>query len=217
MANFFPRWTNFLPIKVVICGGFVAAAIVAGITYYFTPEFTKVGYEPTQPVPFSHEIHVTQLGMDCRYCHTQVEVSNHSNVPVTQTCMSCHTQVQANSPKLQPVRDSWESGLPVKWVRVHKAPDYVYFNHAIHVNRGVSCVECHGQVNDMPVVYHAESQSMAWCLQCHRNPEESLRPLDEVYNLNWKPADGLKQASLGEELKEEWHVNPPVTCAGCHR
>jgi len=218
MANFFPRWTNLLPLKAVVCGGFLATAVVAGITYYFTPKYTRVGYEPGQPVPFSHEIHVTQLGMDCRYCHTNVEVSGHSNVPTTQTCMSCHTQVQAQSPKLQAVRDSWETGLPVQWVRVHKSPDYVYFNHAIHVNRGVSCVSCHGKVNEMPVVYHAESQSMGWCLECHRNPEKSLRPLNEVYNLNWEPADaGLKQVSLGKQLEEQWHINPPETCAGCHR
>jgi len=220
MANFFPRWTNILPLKVVVCGGFAAAAIVAGVTYYFTPEYTRVGYMPSQPVPFSHDIHVTQLGMDCRYCHTQVEVSGHSNVPTTQTCISCHgeNKIQWESPKLEAVRNSWSTGLPIMWDRIHKAPDYAYFNHAVHVNRGVSCVSCHGNVDQMPVVYQAESQSMGWCLECHRNPEPNLRPLDEVYNLTWTPTDsGLDQASLGKELVDDWHINPPETCAGCHR
>lgn len=156
----------------------------------FHPKYTRVGYQPTQPAAFDHSLHVNQLGMDCRYCHTGVEKSSHSNVPGTQTCMNCHTQIKSQSSKLSAVRDSWKTGNPVPWVRIHKAPDYVYFNHAVHVNRGVSCVACHGHVNHMEVVYHAKPHSMGWCLECHRAPENHLRPLDQVTNLDWEPRLG---------------------------
>ncbi len=217
MAQIFPRWTNWLAPKLAVCVAVLGAATVLGITYYCTPEYTRVGYTPTQPVAFDHALHVTQLGMDCRYCHTGVEVSSHSNVPNTQTCMNCHQQVQAQSPKLAAVRASWESGLPVEWVRIHKAPDYVYFNHAVHVNRGISCASCHGQVNHMEVVGHAKTLSMAWCLECHREPENFLRPMDKVYDLDWKAESPEKQREQGLEFVKAWNVNPPQDCAGCHR
>jgi len=219
MANFFPRWTNWLALKVTICAGVIVMTLVAGIWYYFTPKYTRVGYQPTQPVTFSHVIHAQQLEMDCRYCHSFVEVASHSNVPNTQTCISCHGQgkIQAQSPKLEPVRQSWETGESMDWVRIHQLPDYAYFNHAVHVNRGVSCVSCHGQINEMPVVYHAEPLSMGWCLECHRNPQNFLRPVDEVTNLDWTPPEGETQLEIGSKLKEEWQVQPPETCGGCHR
>lgn len=219
MANFFPRWTNWLPLKLVICLGVVVMGLVAGIWYYFTPKYTRVGYQPTQPVPFSHVIHVEQLGMDCRYCHSYVEVAAHSNVPNTQTCISCHGEgkVQSDNPKLEAVRQSWASGQPVNWVWIHRVPDYTYFNHAVHVNRGISCYSCHGDVSAMEVVYQHEPQSMSWCLDCHRNPENHLRPPSEVFNLKWKPTGGETQKEIGLKFKEEWNVNPPVTCGGCHR
>src|SRR5690348_7206002 len=180
MANFFPRWTNWVPIKLIVCGIVVVCGLTAATWYYVTPKYTKVGYEPIQPVPFPHDIHVTQLGMDCRYCHSYVEVSSHSNIPTTQTCMNCHTQIQANNPKLTAVRESWQSGNPVDWVKIHQVPDFAYFNHSVHVNRGISCVSCHGQVNQMDVVYQKEPLSMGWCLNCHRNPENNLRPINQV-------------------------------------
>src|SRR5215210_3496507 len=130
MANLFPRWTNWLPLKILICLGVLGAAVTAGVAYYFTPSYTRVGYQPIQPVPFSHQIHVEQLGMDCRYCHSFVEVAAHSNVPNTQTCMHCHSQVQKDNPKLQAVRDSWSSGQPIRWIQIHKTPDYAFFNHS---------------------------------------------------------------------------------------
>ena len=173
---------------------------------------------------FPARCHVAQLGMDCRYCHSFVEVAAHSNVPTTQVCMNCHTQVQRENPKLAPLRESWVTGKAVNWVQIHKTPDYVYFNHSAHVNRGVSCVSCHGKVNEMPVVYHAEPHSMAWCLDCHRHPEQALRPLDKITDLNWAPtpAGGQSvqeaQLALGRELKVKWNINPPdMNCAGCHR
>ncbi len=217
MANIFPRWSNFLPIKLTICANVLCIGLVAGCWYYFTPKYTRVGYMPVQPVPFSHKIHVSQLGLDCRYCHSFVEVAAHSNVPNTQTCMNCHSHVQKDNPKLQPIRDSWKTGKPVEWVQIHKTPDYVYFNHSVHVNRGVSCYSCHGPVNHMEVVYHAEPHSMGWCLECHRAPENKLRPPQEVFNLDWTPPAGTTQKEIGLELKKAWNVNPPENCAGCHR
>ena len=157
MANFFPRWTNWLPLKIMICGIVIVTALVGATWYYDTPKYTRVGYMPTQPVPFPHDLHVTQLGMDCRYCHNAVEVAAHSNVPDTQVCMNCHTQVQKENPKLEPVRSSWTTGQPVPWVQIHRTPDYVYYNHSAHVNRGISCYSCHGEVNHMPVVYRCQT------------------------------------------------------------
>jgi len=217
MANIFPRYTNWLPIKILVCLAVVVASVVSGMAYYFTPKYTRVGYQPTQPVAFDHSLHVNQLGMDCRYCHTGVEKSSHSNIPATQTCMNCHTQIKSLSPKLAAVRESWKSGNPVPWVRIHKAPDYVYFNHAVHVNRGASCVACHGHVNHMEVVYHAKPHSMGWCLECHRAPENQLRPLDQITNLDWEPPAGTTQREIGSKFVKEWNVNPPVSCSGCHR
>ena len=215
MANIFPKWTNALPRKLAIGLFVLAAGAVVGISYYFTEKYTRVGYEPMQPASFSHALHVRQLGMDCRYCHSFVEVAAHSNIPTTQSCMACHLQIRPTSPKLDAVRESLMTGRPVSWARVHQAPDYVYFNHAVHVNRGVSCFSCHGDVNEMKTVYQAKPQSMAWCLECHRVPETFLRPPAEVFNLSWKPPAGAK--AIGINLKNAWEVNPPVTCGGCHR
>ena len=218
MANIFPRSSNFLPLKVIACGAVTVPLIVAAVWYYFTPKYTRVGYMPTQPVPFSHALHVGQLGMDCRYCHSFVEVGGTANIPTTQTCMNCHSQVKKDSPKLAAVRESWEIGKPIPWVKIHQAPDYVYFNHSVHVNRGISCQNCHGNINRMEVVYHAEPQSMGWCLECHRNPEQYIRPVEHVFNLDWKPEMiGEKQETLGKKLVAEWHVHPPQNCAACHR
>lgn len=217
MANIFPRSSNWLPLKVLVAVIVAGSLVTAGVWYYFTPKYTRVGYEPRQPVSFGHDLHVGQLGMDCRYCHSFVEVAAHSNVPNSQTCMNCHSQVQKDSPKLQALRDSWNTGKPVEWVQIHKTPDYVYFNHSVHVNRGVSCYSCHGPVNQMKVVYQHEPHSMSWCLDCHRNPENALRPRSEVFNLDWKPAAGQTQQQIGLKLKQDWKVNPPANCAACHR
>ena len=226
MANIFPKWSNTLAPKAIVCGGLVATVLPLAIWYYFTPKYTRVGYMPTQPVPFQHSLHVQQLGLDCRYCHSYVEVSGHSNVPSTQTCMNCHAAIKSNSPKLQAVRDSWTTGKPVEWVRIHRAPDYAYFNHSAHVNRGVSCVSCHGKINEMEVVWHDQPQGMAWCLNCHRAPEKFLRPLSEITHLDWKPEDmgdnpdtgkPWTQLEIGTKLKHDWNVQPKQTCTTCHR
>ncbi len=217
MANVFPKWANLAPVKVLIGLTLILGTVVAGVTYYATPKYLRVGYQPVQPVAFDHSLHVTQLGMDCRYCHTFVDRSEHSNVPAASVCMNCHNQVLANDAKLAPIRDSYNSGEPVPWVKIHNTPDYVYFNHSAHVNRGVSCVHCHGQINEMETVYHAKPLSMAMCLECHRNPENFIRPLDKVYDLTWKPESKQAQLEMGETFVHDWDVNPPQSCSGCHR
>ena len=224
MANIFPRSSNYLPLKIVLCLMVLGGVVSGAVWYYLNNEYMKVGYQPIQPVPFSHKIHSGQLGMDCRYCHSFVEVAAHSNVPTTQVCMNCHGQIQKDNPKLQAVRDSWQTGKPIEWIQIHKTPDYVYFSHAAHVNRGVSCVSCHDRIDQMEVVHQAKSLSMGFCLECHRNPEQFVRPLNQITNLKWtpdtKPGESVAaaQLKLGTELKEAWKLNPPdKNCAGCHR
>ena len=217
MANVFPKWVNTVPIKVIVAIILIKTAVVLGVTYYATPKYTRVGYEPTQPVAFSHALHSGQLEIDCRYCHTFVDRAAHSNVPTTQVCMTCHSMVRKNDPILAPIRDSYESGEPIPWVRIHKTPDYVYFNHSVHVNRGISCMECHGSVQEMDVVQHSKSLSMGFCLECHRNPEEYIRPPEEVYNLDWERPDTEEFNKEVVGFVHDWKVNPPQSWSGCQR
>jgi hypothetical protein len=177
--------------------------------------------EREQPVQFSHKHHVGDDGIDCRYCHTSVETSSSAGIPPTQTCMNCHSQIWADSPYLEPIRESYKSGKPIEWTRVHDLPDYVYFNHSIHVAKGVGCSSCHGQVDEMPLVYQASSLQMEWCLACHREPEKFIRPKSEVFNMKW-PAENKTQEELakGLELKEQYHVldeRTMTSCSTCHR
>lgn len=137
MANIFPKWSNWVPVKIIIALAMIAPVVIAGYFYYMTPAYARVGYKPVQPVPFDHSLHADQLGMDCRYCHTYVDRSEHSNIPDTATCMNCHNQVLPDSPALAPVRESYATGKPVEWIRIHKTPDFVFFNHSVHVNRTV--------------------------------------------------------------------------------
>jgi hypothetical protein len=168
-------------------------------------------------VPYSHALHAGELGIDCRYCHNTVEKAAHAAIPPTQTCMNCHAKIRTESPKLEPVRSSYASGMPVEWVRVHDLPDYVYFNHSAHVTRGVGCVECHDRVDTMEVVYQARPLSMGWCLDCHRNPETRLRPKEFVTVMDWEPAEGETRAALGARLRQEYGLNPSEDCSTCHR
>jgi hypothetical protein len=198
-----------------------AGLFVTGWYYYALPSYTRVGYTPEQPVPFSHKIHVGQLGMDCTYCHAAVFESPQANVPSAQTCMNCHNPSKANvkgaSPLLSPIRNSYDTGKPVEWKRVHKLPEYAYFNHSVHVNKGVSCVSCHGQVNEMRVVAHDKPLTMGWCLQCHNDPMLQLRPVSEVTNLTWAPGAGQSHNEIGAAIKNDLQVKPPMNCQGCHR
>jgi len=194
----------------------IVCLVVGFFWYYGSPWYTDVGYRPDQPVPYSHKLHAGDLGIDCRYCHVSVERSAVSNVPPTQTCMNCHTLVLPQSEKLLPVRESFASGLPLKWVRVHQLPGYAYFDHSIHLSRGVGCISCHGNVAEMETVTLEKPLSMSWCLDCHRNPGPNLRPLDQITNMKWQPP--ADQAEFAARMIKELNINPPVTdCSGCHR
>ena len=216
MSDVFPRWTNRLPGQIIFGLLLIGGAVTAGLTYYFTPKYTRVGYQPTQPVPFSHSIHVNQLGLDCRYCHDGVEESWYSNVPAADTCMNCHSAVRASDPRLEPVRASYkDENQPVEWVQIHKLPDYAYFNHSVHVNRGVSCVECHGRVDQMDEVRHEKHFSMTFCLDCHRDPEKRLRPLDKITDLAYDRS--LDPENKDRNFVKEWHIKTSENCSACHR
>jgi hypothetical protein len=244
MPQIFPRGANLVPVLIAIILGALGTGAFAVVWYYFTPKYTKVGYMPPQPVPFSHKIHAGQLSIDCKYCHSFVETAAHSNIPTAQVCMNCHSQIQKENPKLEPVRQAFATGQAIQWVQIHKTPDYAYFNHAVHVNRGVSCVTCHGRVDQMDEVYQAKSLTMEFCIDCHRAPETELRPLDKVTDLGWKPPtdpvelakllgtsleklnlksdsklnDKKAQLQMGLFLKNTRGVHPPDSnCAGCHR
>lgn len=192
---------------------------LAWLIWYFvnSPYLTGVGVAKAQPVPFSHQQHVGGLGLDCRYCHSYVEQTNTATIPPTETCMGCHAQIAADSPALELVRTSLEESQSLAWIRVHNLADYVYFDHAIHVQQGVGCETCHGRVDRMPVVAKAETLQMAWCLDCHRAPEQYVRPRSEVFTMGWEPPGG--QASLGRQLVAEYgiEVESLTDCSICHR
>ena len=214
-GNLFPAWTSKVRDLLPLLLGGGALYVVVIVAFGFSANTLAVGYAPEQPVPFSHRLHAGELGMDCRYCHNTVEVSAKAAIPPTATCMNCHDKVQGDSAQLEPVRDSWATGEPMRWERVHDLPDHVYFNHSAHVTRGVGCVECHGRIDQAEVVRQEEKLTMGWCLDCHRNPEDALRPVSEVTNMDWVAED---QAALGALLAAERDINPPVTnCSGCHR
>ena len=194
-------------------------AVVGGFAWYWiyrSPYVTEVKMPIGQPVLFSHRHHSGELKIDCRYCHTSVEKSWYAGVPPTSTCMTCHSQLFTDSPLLQPVRESAAHGTPIAWNRVHILPDYVYFNHSIHVNKGVGCTTCHGQVNEMPLTWKSNTLFMEWCLQCHRNTEVSQRPLSQIYSMDWKPAPDQKLA--GAELSAAHHLDVAhlTNCSVCH-
>jgi hypothetical protein len=183
-----------------------------------SPYFTQVNVAVTQPVPFSHKHHVEGLGLDCRYCHTSVEDSSFAGIPPTKTCMNCHSEIWKDSPMLEPVRESFKSNRSLEWIRVHDLPDYVFFNHSIHVNKGIGCTTCHGPVDQMPLTWRVNTLNMGWCLECHRAPEKFVRPRDEVFNVSWTPP--ANQIEAGRALVEEYRigqVNNLENCSVCHR
>jgi hypothetical protein len=222
MSAIFPKWTNRLPLMLIVGGGLMATAVTAGVWYYFTPKYFRVGYQPVQPVAFSHKTHAGQLGIDCRYCHSAVEKSWFSNNPSASTCMNCHSQVLKDDPRLALVRESAATGKPIPWVQIHRVPDFVYFNHSVHVTRGISCVECHGRIDQMDEVYHAKPLSMSFCLDCHRDPGSKLRPLDKVTDLAWKWSDDPLEAAKAQEahgdmMIKNMKVESLDNCSACHR
>lgn len=216
MSDIFPKWTNKLPLQILLGAALVGTVGTLGVTYYFTPKYTRVGYQPIQPVNFPHSVHVDQIGLDCRYCHNGVESSWYSNIPGSQTCMNCHNQVLANDPRLSLVRESAATGKPIDWVQIHKVPDYVYFNHSVHVNRGISCVHCHGRVDQMDEVRHEKPLSMSFCLECHRDPAAKIRPQDKVFDLNWTAPAGFAEHH-GKKMVHDMKVESLQSCSSCHR
>lgn len=215
----FPAWANYLLPALALMGIGAATYLPAFVGLGFSAKTLNVGYAPQQPVPFSHAVHAGNLGIDCRYCHTSVEEAAFAAIPPTQTCMNCHEKVLPDSPKIQPVRESALTGKPIEWVKVHNLPDYVYFNHSAHVTRGVSCVSCHGRVDQMEKVTQVQPLSMSWCLDCHRKPETALRPADKVTDLAWQAPEG-DQLKIGLELKEKLNIHDPAymtSCSTCHR
>lgn len=206
----FPKALNKLPLVAGVGGVATVVAVTLGVWYYFSPKNLQVGYAPEQPVAYSHAMHAGQLGMDCRYCHANIERAAHAMVPATQTCMGCHALVKADSAKLASVRASWETGESIHWVKVHVLPDHTYFDHSAHLAVGVGCSTCHGRIDKMEVVRIAEPIAMQWCLGCHRAPTPSLRPIDQITNMEYAP----------EKNPPGWKppaVNPPTQCSGCHR
>lgn len=212
----FPRWSNRVaPFALVgVLGAATTAAAALG--YYGTTKHLEVGYEPVQPVPFSHKLHAGDMGMDCRYCHSTVEKSAFAAIPPTQTCMNCHDKVLTESVKLLPVRESAATGDPIPWVRVHNLPDYAYFDHSAHLAAGVGCSTCHGRVDQMITVRQDQPLSMGWCLDCHRNPGPALRDPADITKMDWQP-DPAALSTVSFTAKHGRELDPPQHCSGCHR
>lgn len=211
-TNFISRFTLFSGLFLVGLGLLVAAAIAR------SPYLTNQYVAREQPVQFSHKHHVADDGIDCRYCHSAVETSATAGIPPTKTCMNCHSVLFSNSEYLEPVRESFRSGKSIPWVRVHRLPDFVYFDHSIHINKGIGCSSCHGPVNQMPLVWQATPMLMTWCLDCHRNPEASLRPRDQVFNMDWKAPEN--QTEIGKQLRAQYGLRTTdelTSCSTCHR
>jgi Cytochrome c7 and related cytochrome c len=218
MAQLFKRRANALA-KVTLLGVplLIVGTAVTLFAFARSDFWTRVDVPLEQPVPFSHKHHVADDGVDCRYCHTSVENSSFAGIPSTETCMTCHSQIWKDAPVLQPVRDSWQTGAPIKWARVHDLPDYVYFDHSIHVNKGVGCATCHGQVNEMPLTFKTRELYMRWCLDCHRDPEKFVRPVNEVVNMNYQQPPHQRAVGLDLVRKNNIHASGLTDCYTCHR
>jgi hypothetical protein len=216
MAQIFHPSTNTLSRLSIFGAVFVVALLLwllAAIER--SPYITQADVVREQPVQFSHKHHVSGLGIDCRYCHTTVEESAFAGIPSTKICMTCHSQIWANSPTLEPVRASFRTDTSILWTRVNDLPDFVYFDHSIHINKGIGCVTCHGRVDQMPLTWRAHPLTMEWCLECHRAPERFVRPRAQVFRMDWEPPRyGM---ALGQQLVREYHIQPDTSCSTCHR
>ncbi len=216
MAQLFHRSTNTIA-RATILGAALALTVGSGLLWalFRSGYLTEVGVPRQQTVPFSHKHHVGSEGFDCRYCHSSVEDSPFAGLPPTETCMSCHSQIWADSPMLEPVRASFRTGQPLHWNRVYHLPEFVYFDHSIHVNKGIGCSTCHGRVDRMPLTWRANPLLMEWCLGCHREPERFVRPREEVFNMDWTPP--ADQLALGSRLVKEYKIQKLTDCYTCHR
>ncbi len=215
MTQIFPKWTNRLGIYFIIAVLLAIAAITAFLTYYGSPQYREVGFRPRQPMPYYHKIHAGDLGMDCRYCHYDVEYSDVANIPATQICMNCHKMIGLSDHRLDVLKESWEKKIPIKWIRIHQTPDFAYFSHAPHLRAGVGCYSCHGNVRAMLEVEQVRPLNMKWCLECHRDPAMNLRPQSELTSMTWVPPPN--QMELAKKIIAEKHIEPPTACSGCHR
>jgi hypothetical protein len=216
MAQIFHRSTNTIS-RVSVFGGIGFIVVLVGTLAAINRSsyVTEVGVARSQPVQFSHKHHVSDDGIDCRYCHTSVEESSFAGIPSTKICMNCHTQIWAESPILEPVRESFRTGKSLEWTRVHNLPGFVYFDHSIHVHKGVGCTTCHGRVDQMPLMWRENTLYMEWCLECHRNPERFVRPRDQVFNMDWQPP--ADQIALGQKLVQQYKIESLTSCSVCHR
>lgn len=212
---FHPSTNTFSRVSIFGALFIIAGLLVAILQIARSPYVTRAQEARVQPVPFSHKHHVSGLGIDCRYCHTTVEELAFAGMPPTKTCMTCHSQIWSDSPTLEPVRESFRNGRSIEWTRVNDLADFVYFDHSIHVKRGVGCVTCHGPVEDMPLMWKGESLQMEWCLECHREPERFVRPREEVFNYDWVPP--VDQLTLGRKLVEDYDIQRLDNCSVCHR
>ena len=215
MAQIFSRHAN----SYVRAGAVSALVLVAAIfgsadRLSRSSYVTRVDTFREQPIQFSHQHHVGGIGIDCRYCHTSVEKASSAGIPPTKTCMNCHSQIWANSPYLEPVRESFRSDTPLRWTRVHDLPDFVHFNHSVHVTKGIGCATCHGRIDRMPLMYQRSSLLMEWCLECHRNPERFVRPREAVYQMDYQPPEN--QLELGRRLVKAYDIKSLTTCSTCH-
>lgn len=216
MSQFFPRTSNSIA-RLMLLGLVCALACLMGGSYLIveSPYETRQGVPRQQPIPFSHAHHAGELGIDCRYCHTTVETSGFANIPATKICMNCHSQMWAVAPILEPLRESYRTGRSIAWTRVHDLPDFVYFNHSIHVHSGIGCSSCHGRVDQMPITWQAQSLRMKWCLDCHRHPEQYVRPREKVFDMSYEPP--ANQEEFGRRLVSEYHIQSLTSCSTCHR
>jgi len=215
LAQIFPKFSNRIPLLVLVLTVLLTVSVVVFFWYFASPEYTDVGYSPEQPVAYSHKTHVDSLKIDCRYCHTGVERSAIAGVPPTQTCMNCHVLIGVNEESLALVRDSWFESKPIEWIKVYKLPDYTYFDHSAHIFAQVGCESCHGDVQSMERVRQTKSLSMSWCLECHRAPKDHLRPASEIITMKY--VYPKNQLEFGSQVMSEKNLTPPTTCSGCHR
>ena len=216
MPQVFHHSTNLISRLTVY--GFFAFLIVLGFVPFLVDRSaynTEENVPKVQPVPFSHRHHANELGIDCRYCHTSVETSSFAGLPPTETCMTCHSQIWKNSPMLEPVRESFRTDRSLEWIRVNELPQFVYFNHSIHVNKGIGCTTCHGPIGQMPLTWAENSMKMSWCLDCHRHPENNVRPRDQVFSISYQPP--ANQAEIGKQLVKQYNIYSLTDCYTCHR
>ena len=218
MAQVFSRSANTVARASLVFGPLGLILLGTALWFlYYSPLVTMVGINRDQPIPFSHARHVGHNNIDCRYCHTSVEKSNFAGIPPTETCMTCHSQILSNAKMFEPLQESWKSGKSLEWNRIYDLPDFVYFDHSIHIAKGVGCTTCHGEIDKMPLTHKAVTLHMQWCLDCHKAPEKYLRPADQVFSVTWSaPANQLE---LGRELvkKNNIHTDQLTNCSICHR